>query len=798
MDNQNLCISLADSDSEADVIKHLKKAGLWDDPSCWKYFGGIEDNWSTIGNQQSNPQSALVEKFINSVDAMLMAACIDSGIDPRGSNAPQSLMEALVRFFDVPQGRLSLLDSKARASLADNICLVSSGSKSNPCYSIIDRGEGQSPHSMPNTILGLFKSIKKNIPFVQGKFHMGGTGTFRFCGKHSVQLVICKRKPSIAEHEITDASREYWGFSVLRREDPGNGRRISVCTYLAPNNEILKFKANSLPILPSIYPNKFGANLEWGTYVKLYEYRLPGLQTNIVFDLYNALSLLTPNMALPIKLFERRKGYSGHTLETTLSGLSVRLEDDKRDNLEPGYPSSHAIACMGQQMTALVYAFRRGQSSNYRRHEGIIFTVNGQTHGYIPDHFFAKTSVAMSYLRNDLLVIVDCSSLDGRLKEDLFMNSRDRLCDCELKTQLELELERLIREHPGLRTLREKRRREEIENKLKDSQPLVDVINRIIKNSPTLAKLFPSGTKLSNPFKLQEVGNGINHEGKRYPTYFRLLGKSKGQLIKRCPENWRFRVQFETNADNDYFVRDNDPGIFTLKANSEIVRDYTLNLWNGKANLTVALNDSANPGDRIHYTSIVDDSTRWEPFKDNFEIIVEHKEPHHIGGDTKKVKPGVDEEGKGRYLQNLLALPEIWDVRREEWDTHKFDEYSGLEVLSSGDQSFDFYINIDNVCLQTELKYARLQTDPELVIARFRYGMVLLGLAMLREFGILEADGKTSVDEQPALDKIKEFTRAISPVLLPMISSLSELEEDEIGKSTQIEVKEEMTSPKLL
>lgn len=48
-----------------------------------------------------------------------------------------------------------------------------------------------------------------------------------------------------------------------------------------------------------------------------------------VFDLYNKISLLLPNIAHPIRVSERRKGYSGHTLEITLSGLSVRLEEDK-------------------------------------------------------------------------------------------------------------------------------------------------------------------------------------------------------------------------------------------------------------------------------------------------------------------------------------------------------------------------------------------------------------------------------------------------------------------------------------
>lgn len=786
MDYENLCLCLADSESEQEIINHLRIAGFWDDSSCWRNFGGIEDNWSTIGNQQSNPQSALVEKLINSVDAMLMAKCLESGIKPDGAGAPQSLIEAVKKFFNIPQGKLSLLDTRIRTRLAENIYLVSSGLKSNPCYSIIDKGEGQTPNNMPNTILGLFKSIKKRIPFVQGKFHMGGTGTFRFCGQHGIQLVISKRKPTIAEKETSDDSRDLWGFSVLRREFPGDGRRISVCTYLAPNQEVPRFKATSLPLLPSIYPNKFGNNLEWGTFIKLYEYHMPGLQTNILFDPYNALSLLLPNLALPIRLCERRKGYTGHTFETSLTGLSVRLDDDKRDNLEPGYPSSHALVCMGQRMTALVYAFKKGQSSKYRKNEGIIFTVNGQTHGHIPDYFFSRMFVNMGYLHDDLLVVVDCSNVEGHLNEDLFMNSRDRLCDCELKTQIETELERLIREHPGLRALREQRRREEIENKLQDSKPLVDIVNKILKNSPTLSKLFPAGTKLTNPFKLEQVGEGDTFEGERYPTYFRLLGKSKGQLVKICPVNWRFRVQFETNAENDYFQRDNDPGMFTLMANGKVADDYVLNLWNGIANLTVSLNADAKAEDNILYVSQVIDATKYEAFEDDFDIIVTPKEDHRQGGENGKQRKGVTEKGTGRYEPSFLALPEIIDVRRQDWDSHKFDEYSALDVISSGDEGYDFYVNIDNICLQTELKYARMQSSPELLIAKFRYGMVLIGLAMLREFGTLESQEKITTYEQTVRDKIREFTRAVSPVLLPMISSLSELELDEVAIASNI------------
>jgi len=256
LDYHNLCLSLADAETEKEVINILKSAGYWDDPKYWKYFGGIEDNWSTIGNQQSSPAYALVEKLINCVDAMLMSRCLEHGIDPEGEEAPKSLSEAQQIFFRIPNGRLSLIDEKERAKLADNICLVATGAKRSPCYSIIDRGEGQTPNSMPNTLLGLFRSIKQRIPFVQGKFHMGGTGALRFCGEHNLQLVISKRNPAILDSG--DDSGKYWGFTLVRRERPRQGRRSSVCTYLAPGGEIPRFKAESLPLMPGIYPNKFG------------------------------------------------------------------------------------------------------------------------------------------------------------------------------------------------------------------------------------------------------------------------------------------------------------------------------------------------------------------------------------------------------------------------------------------------------------------------------------------------------------------------------------------------------------
>ena len=112
---------------------------------------------------------------------------------------------------------------------------------------------------------------------------MGGTGVFRFCGEKNIQLVISIRHPGISEHE-SDPMKDFWGFTIIRRDDPKDGARSSNYKYLAPSNHILFFPADEILILPSDYPEAYGKPMQWGTYIKFFEYKIgPGLRTNILF-----------------------------------------------------------------------------------------------------------------------------------------------------------------------------------------------------------------------------------------------------------------------------------------------------------------------------------------------------------------------------------------------------------------------------------------------------------------------------------------------------------------------------------
>ena len=775
MDNKRLCLRLLKSESEREVIHYLENAGYWNDPSAWKYYGDMENNFSTIGNQQRSPAAALVEKLINSVDAVLIKECLSRGISPESFKAPQSIQQALKDFFEIREGKLSNVEIYERGLLAENIALVSTGDKRNPSYTIVDKGEGQFPDEFSNTFFSLNKSNKLRIPFVQGKFNMGGTGVLQFCGENNLQLVISRRNTDIIDVSRAGSNNQ-WGFSVVRREDPSKGVKSSAYKYLAPDGKILRFSADSIPALPGDYPDAYIRPLESGSVIKLYDYQIgPSLRSNAVFDLFNELSLLLPELALPIKVYERRLGYQGHTFHSVLSGLLVRLEEDKRENLEAGFPSSTKISVMGQNLNVSIFAFKDGAEENYKKDQGVLFTVNGQTQGVISKAFFTRNRVSLGYVSNSILVVVDCSDLQGRLREDLFMNSRDRLRGGEFENAIERQLEDLLRRHEGLRQLNEKRRREKIEGRLQDSKPLKEILQGILKKSPTLSLLFIEGKQLQNPFKATSIASEPEFYGKRFPSFFTLIGKMTEDQPKRCPiNNSYFRVKFTTDAENDYFYRSNDCGHFELTSPDVEIEDYFVNLWNGTANLNVRVPQEAEVGDLIEYNSKVSDIRDTEIFESKFFVVITEAEKKTSGEQGERKKPASNDPGDETHGLHGLNLPNVVKVHENEWDRYEFDRYDALYISKASEDHYDFFVNVDNWHLKTEQK-GKIKTDPRILEARYMYGHVIIALALI-------TDHKEDEEQATTIEElVKKVSRAISPFILPMVEELGSLELEDVA-----------------
>lgn len=785
MDNKSLALKLASCESEEEIISLLKAENLWINNSRWRNFGDVENNWSTIGNQQSDADAALVEKIVNSIDALLMKECLIRGISPTSDKAPRSIVEALELFFGITGGKIQNLTESERTSLAEkNIILAATGKKSNPNFVIIDRGEGQTPACMPDTILSINKSNKLKVPFVQGKFNMGGTGVISFCGDENFQLIISRRCPQIYENE--DPTQNLWGFTIIRRERPGAGSqyRSSRFTYLVDENQnIMNFESDSMPIIPT----SRGQNddMKYGMYCKMFDYRLPNrMRTNINMALYYRLSMLLPNLAYPVYMDECRE-YRGHTMFRTLSGLNVRLSDQLRgddSNIEEKVSASFTID--GQKVGASIFVFKsktkngtKLDMSQYRGTEGVLLTQNGQTHGSYDKRFYNRSSVGLSYLSEFLLTIVDCTEIDEATREELFMNSRDRIRGSNFAKKLESDLEEFLKENETLKQIQAKRREEAISNKLDDEKPLEDVLSSVFKSSNVLSKLFVLGDKLKNPFRLGKGPTSDEFEGKYNPTFFTIIhsGKDANVLYKKDAQLGRkCRIRFKTDACNDFFSREKYPGTYKLIRDGGFCEDHFMNLRDGIATLNIDLPAQAKVGDEYKYVITVVDTNIDNTFEQKFSIYVVAKQDVGSGGGDRTPPDGKNKDGKSITPMGI-KLPNVIEVTHEGWEVVNFDKKSAMALRSPEEGVYDFYVNMENIHLLTELKpIVKDESKVKLLKARYKYGMVLIGLGILGYMkNNIDLDKEKSEFEDPETT-ISLLTKMVSPIILPMLEVMGD------------------------
>lgn len=835
LDVKKLCLELLHADSENEVVTILKRVGYWDDTNAWRLYGDKEGNFSSAGSQQASSEAALVEKIVNSCDSRLMCECQLRGIDPESDSAPRSVRDAVSMFFESAQGingsggNLSNWPKDERTKQSRFITIAATGDRPTQgrksrklCLTIADQAEGQSPRRLPNTILSLNAKNKQRIRFVQGKFNMGGTGVLRFC-ENGLQLIITRRNPELAKREKSnDPTVEEWGLTIVRREEPSNksGDPVhSEFTYLAPigiekrprEGEVLSFKADALPLMPE-HDEPYARNITWGTAIKLYEYETKVGQSNVLMKdgLMYAIERLLPEIALPIRIHECR-GYKGdkeRSFETPIAGLVVRLEDGKGDNLEPGFPKTAEMHVAGMKLSARIYAFKEERAATYLRDEGVIFTINGQSHGHLPKSIFTRPkAVGLPRLKDSLLVLVDCTAASVRQREDLFMSTRDRLSQQSIRFEIEGEIEQLLKNHPDLKRLQMARREHDVKSSLSEDRPLEEVLERILSSSPTLRTLFLKGQRLSRPFTGSGGDTGdeggakigeTNFSGKKHPTFFRIVKHdSDGEFRRNCEIGRRSRIAFETDVENEYFDRLSNKGTLELEIIESSCQmtspNYTKDLDDGVCHLNMALPSEAAVGDELLIRVTVTDPTLLQPFINLIRLHVAEKIKHKPPTERK---PKDKHSGSGVNAPLGIKLPTPIPVHEndENWQKYHFTQNTACHVISdpieeNGKTVLDhiFYINVDNSALKTEMKYSK--QDPRLLEAKFKYANVLLGLAMLHEAenngGIEASEGRTEnrgLDEQreqeTVQDKIRWVSSAVAPVLIPTIDQLSGLSEE--------------------
>lgn len=820
---KDFCLRLLHAETENEVIEILRKAGYWDNPSLWRNYGDLENNWGTAGNQQSMAEAGLAEKIVNSVDARLINECLIRKIDPKGPDAPKTIRQAVSRFFEngsgdkVATGGLieDWSDQKIR-EVAQGTTLTATGTRPTLNLTIADCGEGQTPRKIPDTILSLSRSNKSYIHFVQGQFNQGGTGALRFCGKHNFQLVVSRRNPDLLGSD-PDETDKNWGFTIVRRlraSEATDGRKNSIYCYLAPvgvgtdfqerKGEILSFVAKTFPIFPDD-DGPYHREGVYGTALKLFDYQYIGEKSNIIRGksvILRRLDLLLPEVALPVRLVEFRCNAAGKVLpkasrETTLVGVRRRLIDN--ENVEAGFPISIPFSPNGEKLRAEVFVFKPegsdpeldedetkdrkklGGIKSYRKREGVVFVRNGQTQGHLPRDYFKRDALKLRTLADDMLVFVDCDDMDDDIREELFMPSRDRLADIDFKKEMVDCLDQALRNEEALKLLRNKRQQERVSEQFKDDRPLTDVLQSLIKSSPNLTQLLQLGQRISAPFNSTFVGAEKEKEfkGEIYPTFFKIKNVEYGKTFQRkAPINQRMRFTFETDARDDFFQRKIERGSFSLKyfdaKGKERAPSYVgPTLKNGIAVVTASLPEHSEIGNIFTYVARAEGAHG--EFENRIEVTVAPAAEQHSGG-TGRRKPPSDKPGGDREAPRQLAAPAIEPVYRKDWEKQKpvFDETTAMrigvkEYDAADNEVYEFRINMDNAALLNEIKLRKL--EDESARNQFLYANVLVGLSLLLQHKQNKTDGKIDPSVPNDIEsKVEKTSQALAPFLLALTS----------------------------
>ncbi len=732
--------SLLDAQTEQDVHRCLNHAGLLDD-SSWLPYGGVPNNSGSFLNQQASARGALVEKVVNSIDAILMARAYANGDLPDGP-VPQSMLEASHRYFNIREGRLAEITVGERRDIArKTVQVVFSGNRATegrPTITITDQGEGQTPGSFPDTFLSLSASNKMRIPFVQGKFNMGSTGAVPFCGtEHNYQLILSRRHPS------APGSNEHWGFTVVRRRSPKADERASQFEYLAPGGEIPEFDADTLPIW--ISGDGSSTDIEHGTLVRLYEYDIIE-RTAANFDFSRMLNRRLYRLPLPIQIVETRS-FRRASNEEIVPGLATRLDEDTSNDVEAGFPAFERIrvANVGWVRVNLV-PFREDINTDHwvTASESVIFTVNGQAHAFERRDFFRRggaTGVDYRYLAQNLLVEVDCSELEPRTIEQLFMGSRDRMRDNEQRRSLLRALAEHLRQHKGLRALNHERRAAAIQRSVKSSSNTTEMFAKLIAASPAIAALL-TGAVIPAPVVDPPPLPIETYSGRRFPTYLRW---ARGGPIreKRCTVGSYCTLDLETDAANDFLSRSVEPGILVTEPADWVVGE---NLWNGDLRIRLEPPQDAVVGTEIPIrVTLMSEGPPEIPS----ELSVEGRLIVDPSVDSPPPPPPPPPSPK-------VAPPEIREVYRSGWADVDFNDRSVASVDKT-DGSTIVFINMDNRGLAGYLRSEPRRREE----LREMYKLAVAPIAISLERAV--------ADDEIARDDSDRALSAVGDVLLPSV-----------------------------
>lgn len=721
--------------------------------SNWKPLGDNKSNYGVVKNQQSSPIAALIEKTTNSIDALLTKKCLELGIDPKSENAPKSMNEAVELFY--PNNNWDLRNF--RIAQAQEIQIIADGkgprskNKKTPTSVIIyDNGEGQHPENFESTFLSLLRGNKNSVQFVQGKYNMGGSGAIVFCGKKRYQLIASKRFDNLGD----------FGFTIIREhpKTENDQAKETWYEYLLIDDKIPSFKIDTLNL--GLENRVF----KTGTIIKMYSYQFPKGYSGFAQDLNQSINEFLFNPALPMLTKDTIERYPNNkVLSNDLFGLKRRLQKEKDDYISDQFSENFddelfgemKVSCFVFKTKVKNYDLKKTKEEIGRRYfkngMHVLFSMNGQVHGSYTSEFITR-SLKLNLLKNHLLIHVDCTEMKYEFRKELFMASRDRLKDGEETQQLRRYLADKLSSKDGRLSEIQKFRRQAVD--IDTSTNTNQLLKNFTKNLPLnsdLMKLLGDTFKLDLKKKEKNKKEQRKSESKktetpftpqRFPSQFKVNSKVKGDTeVAKIPLNGDKTIRFNTDCDNDYFDRTNEPGelkiaLLTIKKNEtnggnevgepkEINELFNVNKSspnNGTIRVNLSPKEELKAGDAVQMKVSLSaptgdfDEIIWVKMsapEQKQEKIPKNEDDDKPLGLPEMVFAYQNKEGKGK---NTVSWEDV-----ETATTLDIDFKTVMVPDAEGDNLNRIYINMDSTVLMNFKKKHKNPNEEQIELSNRKY-----------------------------------------------------------------------------
>jgi hypothetical protein len=702
----------------------------------WRPVGDMDDNFGAI-NAASDSRLALNERITNMIDAILeKEARLKYGSDLSAiAGALSSPQEAATVLLGVPAGGVGELSIPERQKLAEDVLIsfVESGVAERPTAVMRDRGIGQTPARLPETILSIHRGNKRDKPFLMGMYGWGGSNALGFAEGGTV--IVSRRHPQMLDGEADGVA-----VTIVKKVYTADMRTPAYFFAVDDRNNVLCLDPAAAD----------AADFTYGTQITHIEYDL-GIRGPLLnqYKYYNA-ALYEP--VLPYYLASNReidKTPGRRTMVGVGGALKSRgAEDDNAKGTKVGY-QNRATIDLGEDGEIKVHVWvidKEGAkpgantaSAFVDADSAIVVTLNGQRQDSGKAEWIRRVC-KYPHLYSRMIIEVEADFLSQDAKIRAFASTRERLRG-PMHERIFRELADLLIKDEDLQRLQEKLREESLKDTAssasdKDLKKLAKIIGKLGGRTAEVdveIEVDADGEKN----KSGRGGQPRNTDDSALPEIPTKLEFAPHALVV-TQGGTKKRLMLSLDTKNGYLPdHDSDLTITVEGPAGETKNVYPTTrsqLMGGMAQWLVAAMEEAELGDYKMNAAL---KVPGGELIDMVEIsVIAPRESDGGSGRTgqKKTKKNVKQE--------VPVGPQVSWVDKDGWDTHGFDARSVGRVDDSG-KGIDIYLNLDFDKLQDVL------SNPSYTVAvqeaRKSAYMIPVALGLYR---IHEVEEKTDLDEE--------------------------------------------------